>query len=257
MKYLVLLLPLTAFAGFSDLPSETYHYDFKGKKTKNLIKRSYKVRKKNKSSELKNLLGEIKSSDEKISTILESNQKRVIVRKSMDKLKALTRLRGMILNSILATNRKPTTLVIKLHANEHFDEAEVRCFGISFGKRVQGKCDLIVSDKEFDVDAELWDLDGAEGVIADKFYDGSEKEFLTSSFSSFFEGVLDGAKERIITPFGESTTNSSKNKVLSGLVGIARSANSRIKESADKNLQITLINSGREVYVFFNKGVML
>lgn len=254
MKYLLILLSFNVYAGFSDLGEDAYKYDIK-KKTSKKVYRKHK--KKLKKSELKLLLSKINENDELISGILEKSEKRIIVRKSQDKLKSLTRIRGTLLNSVVATNRRKTTLVIKLKENEFFDEAEVRCNGMSFGKRVIGNCNLVVSDKEYEVEAELWDMDGAEGIISDQFYDGKEKDFLTSSFASFFTGVMDATKDRVMTPFGESERSNAKNKVLSGLIGASNNIGTKVRESGEKNLQIALINAGKEVYIFFQKGVQL
>ncbi|WP_127718283.1 hypothetical protein [Halobacteriovorax sp. HLS] len=254
MKWILLILSTNTFAGFSSIES-SYDYKFEDRVSQ---KRSAPKRIRNKSSNVDQLLKKIEDSDKAISSILESNKKRVIVRRGSDSLKALSRIRGTLLNSVLATNKKTTTLVIKMSENEFFDQAEIRCHGLSFGKRVQGKCDLLVTDeKEYQVNAELWDLDGAEGIIADQFYSGEEKEFLTSSFTSFFEGVLSATKDRLVTPYGEVDRKSGKNQVLSGLIGVASNANGKIKESADKNLQIALINSGKEIYIFFQRSVKL
>lgn len=256
MRILVALIPFYTLAGFSSL-DDSYNYQIKDeiKVKSSAPKRQIKEHKK---PELNSLLKKIEQSDIAISTILKKSGRRLIVRKSEDKLKSLTRIRGTLLNSVIATNRKSTTLVIKTQENEYFDKAEVRCLGLSYGKRVQGKCDLIVTeDHEYKIEAELWDLDGAEGVISDQFYDGSEKEFLTSSFASFFEGVIRATKDRLVTPFGEVERQNGKNQVLSGLTGIASNANSKIKSSSEKNLQIALVNSGKEVFIFFQKGVKL
>lgn len=255
MKNFLLLISISAFASFSE--NDSYDYQFKDEISTKRAAPKGKTTKPRKSN-VDKLLKSIEENDKNISSLLLNTEKRIIVRKSDDRLRSLTRLRGTLLNSVLATNRKSTTLVIKTHENEYFDQAEVRCLGLSFGKRVQGKCDLLVSeDKEYKIDAELWDLDGAEGMIADEFYDGSEKEFLTSSFASFFEGVIRATKDRLVTPFGEVERQNGKNQVLSGLTTIASNANTKIRESAERNLQIGLINSGKEVYLFFNKGVKL
>jgi hypothetical protein len=253
MKWILLLISTDLFAGFSSL-KKSYEYSFRDEvRTKRSAPKRFK-----KKSNIDQLLKRMEKSDEAISQILEKNEKRVIMRKSSDSFKALTRIRGTLLNSVLATNKKATTLVIKVHSNDYFDHAEIRCMGLSFGKRVQGRCDLLVTDSmEYQISAELWDLDGAEGVIADQFYDGEEKEFLTSSFTSFFEGVLSATKDRLVTPFSEVERQNGKNQVLSGLMGIGSNANSKIKESADKNLQIALVNSGKEVLVFFQRSVKL
>lgn len=243
----------SSFAGFST-SEQTYSYKFKDKKTKKIKKGG----RKRKSNQLDSLLLKISKNDEDIQRILLNNEKRIQIRKSDDSLTALTRLRGVLQNSIIATNRKPTTLIIKLEDNEYFEDAKVRCHGLSFGKRVIGECNLIVSDiKEYEIDAMIWDLDGAEGIQADQFYDGSEKEFITSSFASFFEGVLQASKDSFVTPYGQFDTNSQKNQSLSGLKAIAGNANKKIKQNGNQNLQVALVNSGREVIIYFDKGVVL
>jgi len=253
-KWVCIFFPLSCYAGFSALENS---YDYKLKEDVKVIKSSSKKIKK-KGDDVDSLLKSIEASDKSIADLLKNNEKKVLVRKRDDHLSSLTRLKGTLLNSVLATNKRGTTLIIKISENDFFDDAEVRCSGLSFGKRVIAKCDLVVSEeKEYQILAELWDLDGAEGIIADQFYDGSEKEFLMSSFSSFFEGVLGATKDRLITPYGEVDKNNSKNQVLSGLMGIADNVNSKVKDSSEKNLQIALINSGKEVFIFFQKKVKL
>jgi hypothetical protein len=254
MKWILLILSTNTFAGFSSIES-SYDYKFEDRVS---LKKSAPKRIRNRSSKVDQLLKNIEEGDMAINSILESNKRRVIVRRGSESLKALTRIKGTLLNSVLATNKKATTLVIKVHENDHFDQAEIRCHGLSFGKRVQGKCDLLVTDeKEYQINAELWDLDGAEGIIADQFYSGDEKEFLTSSFASFFEGVLNATKDRLVTPYGEVDRKNARNQALSGLIGVASNANGKIKESSDKNLQIALVNSGKEIFIFFQRSVKL
>lgn len=250
MKYLLLIMSFNSFAGIT-LSQKSYNYNFDRPKV--VTKNKYK-----KTSKLDALMGNLSESDRNIELLLLKQEKKVIVRRADTKLKALTRIKGTLINSVLATNHKATTVIIKLEDNEFFTEGKVRCQGLSYGKRIIGDCNLIVSlDEEYSVDAKLWDLDGAEGLVADQFYDGQEKEFLTSSFSSFFEGAIQASKDTFVTPYGRFSENSNKNQALSGLEAIAKNVNSKIKISADKNIQIALINSGREVIVYFNQSVKL
>ena len=250
MILIFLLMTNIALAGFSEV-DEAYQYSFESKP----IKPRKFVRRKTRDSQLSKLLGEIKGQDSEIANILKNSEKRVIVKKSKNHLRSLTRLEGTLLNSALAVSNTTTTLVIKLSENEFFSESEVRCLSTSFGKRVVGKCDLVVGEKEYKVNAELWDVDGAKGLIADKFYDGAEKEFLTSSFAAFFSAAADAAKDRILTPNGEQAVKNSKNKALSGILGVSENIRDRISRSADKNVQVSLVNAGRPVFIFFNEGV--
>ena len=71
------------------------------------------------------------------------------------------------------------------------------------------------------------------------------------------QGILDVAKDRITTPFGEATRNNAKNKVLGGLMAVGENAQKKIAESGEKDLQIAYVNSGKSVLVFFNQTLNL
>ena len=259
MKLILFLIPIIAFAGFSDLPGDQkYQYGDVSKIKKRVVRKRVRIPKNN-GRELKNLTQKIMDSDLRIEKLLQNQEKQLIVRSKGDKIKALTRVRGVVLNSILAMNIKPTTFIVRLNTSDiDLEGGELRCQGMSFHKRVPAFCDLLVTDdSEFQVDVKIWDVDGAEGIIADHFYSGEEKSFITSSFVSFFQGVLDAAKDRILTPFGDAERNNAKNKVLGGLMGVAGNANQKISESAEKNISIAFVNAGKEVLVFFNKSLNL
>lgn len=265
MRILVLFVFLTepsyCFAGFRDLSGDDlYKHENKGKVKMNRPK-VYKRKRKAKKTKGDNtfLLKKLIDEDRKLAEILKRQERNVIYRKKDSKIMALTRIRGIVLNSILAMNIKPSKFIIRIGSGDEFLEGgEIRCVGYSFQKRVPAHCNLLVLDEEeYEVDIDIWDLDGAEGIIADYFYSGEEKSFLTSTFSSFFQGVLDAAKDRINTPFGMVGKNNAKNKVLNGLVGVASNVGAKVKGSAEKNMTISYINSGKEVIIFFNKSLIL
>jgi len=250
---ILLLVPLIARAGFTDIPqSERYQYE--ALKTKAITK----AKAKRKANALDSNFQQIMKDDKKIAELLQRQEKKVIVRKTSEKVTALTRVKGVLLNSVLAMNVKPSKFIVRLKGEEDLENAEIRCLGYSFEKRVPANCDLMVLDgREFQVDVDIWDLDGAEGMIADYYYSGEEKTFLTSSFASFLQGVLEVAKDRITTPFGEVERNNAKNKVLGGLVGVAGNVREKVAESGEKNLTISYVNSGKEVLAFFNQSINL
>jgi len=256
MKWaLLLLIPMIARAGFSDIP-ESERYQYKKSKPKEVKQGRAKPRASNNSLDM--AMRDIVEGDKNIASLLERQEKNIIVRRSDEKIMALTRVKGILLNSVLAMNVKPSKFIVRLKTDGELENAEIRCLGYSFEKRVPAQCDLMVLDgQEFKVDVDIWDLDGAEGIIADYYYSGEEKTFLTSSFASFLQGVLDVAKDRITTPFGEVERNNAKNKVLGGLVGVAGNVRDKVAESGEKNLTISYVNSGKEVLAFFNQTINL
>ena len=258
MKILSLILfPCLAIAGFTELDSqELYNYESSHKTLERSVSKKSAKRG---ASQQEKLLGQLISEDNKLFEILERQERNVIVRKKDDKVTTLRRVKGVVLNSILAMNIKPSQFIVRLGSDDNLLEgAEVRCFGYSFQKRVLAHCNLLVlNDEEYEVDLDVWDLDGAGGIIADYFYSGEEKAFLTSSLASFLQGVLDVAKDRIATPFGEANRNNAKNKVMGGLMSTANNVRETIEESGEKNLTIAYVNSGKEVLIFFNKSLKL
>lgn len=255
MKYLVLVGLLTGntFAGFSEF-SQGNRYQYKERNQK-----KKRVRKVIKRSPISDHAKALLQKDQRILELLEKSQKRVIIRRKEDKITALTRVRGVLLNSVLTMNVKPSKFIVRIIDDSlEINGSELRCLGYSFEKRVPSKCDLLVhDDEEFKVDVDIWDLDGAEGIISDYYYSGEEKSFLTSSFASFLGSTFDVAKGGISSPFGTFNQNTAKNKIFDGLNNIARNAQQSLIQSGEQNLTISYVNSGKEVLIFFNKTLKL
>jgi len=256
MRLLIIsLLPLSVWAGFSEMPeSNRYQYQEKPRPKKQRVQKVVR-RQSAMDRHAQNLLEQ----DQKILELLERQEKRVIVKKRDEKVTALTRVEGTLLNSVLAMNVKPSKFIVRITGDHsELEGAELRCHGFSFEKRIPSQCDLMVlDDQEFQVDVDIWDIDGAEGIIADYFYSGEEKSFLTSSFASFLGATFEVAKGGVNSPFGIVSQNTAKNKIMDGLGQIAGNAKKKIIGSGEQNLTISYVNSGKEVLVFFNKSLNL
>ncbi|MBG60555.1 MAG: hypothetical protein CMJ16_08870 [Peredibacter sp.] len=249
------LFSFSAYAGFSEMPeSNRYQYLEKPREEKERVQKVV-VRQSSMDRHAQSLLEQ----DRKILKLLERQEKRVIVKKRVEKITALTRVKGILLNSVLAMNVKPSKFIVRITGDHpELEGAELRCQGFSFEKRVPSQCDLMVlHDSEFQVDVDIWDVDGAEGIIADYFYSGEEKTFLTSSFASFLGATFEVAKGGVNSPFGTVSQNTAKNKIMDGLSKMAGNAKDKIIESGEQNLTISYVNSGKEVLVFFNESIKL
>ena len=247
------LISISSFAGFTEV-SDSSLYNYKETKVTKTRKRKT-IKRSSVNKELDALLAK----DKAIYELLKKQERNVIVKKHEDKIIALTRVRGTLLNSVLAMNIKPSKYIVRVSDEGHdLFGAELRCLGFSFEKRVPSKCDLLVLDeKEFKVDVDIWDMDGAEGIIADYYYSGEEKSFLTSSFASFLSSTFSVAKSGVNTPIGNINQNTAKNQIMDGLLGISDNARQKIMESGERNLTISYMNSGKEVLIFFNKSLNL
>ena len=261
MINLFYLFFISLFAGFSELSQrELYVKDWpvksipkKDAKSRSSVQGSSKKR--NIEKELRKLM----EKDKKIMELLAKQEQGLIIRRKKEKVLALTRVSGILLNSVVAMSVKPSKFIVRIDSsNSEINGAELRCNGHEFERRVMAHCDLMVIDgKEIKADIDIWGIDGAEGITPDYYYSGEEKAFISASFAAFLEGVLDASKDRIATPFGETQRNNAKNKITSGLMGIAGNVKSKINKTGEQKLSIAFINSGRKVLVFFNQTLKL
>ena len=245
MRVFLIFVPFLAIAGFSSLDkSSRYRYQ-----------QSFK--KEIAQTSVEKYLQKIQQQDQKIAKILQQQERTLIVKKSVQKVAALSRFRGILLNSVIATNTRPSKFIVRIREGE-LGGSELRCSGVSFQRRVPSHCDLLVMDSgEHQVDVEIWGMDGAQGITSDYYYSGEERAFVSSSFASFWQAILSASKERIVTPFGESTRNNAKNTLLSGLSGIGENAREKIAESNGEKLSIAYVNAGKEILIFFNQALSL
>ena len=262
MTFLLSLFFSTAHAGLAEL-SEGERYQYKksgpakqrprsgqGKKTRPRVRRRGDAN----SKALKKLLEQ----DQKILDLLESSSQQLHIKRSEEKVVALKRVRGTLLNSVVAMNTTPTTFIVRIDEGEGIEGAELKCQGQSFGKRVASRCSLMVAnEREYPVEVEIWDLDGAQGIIADYVYSGEEKAFLSSSLAAFLQGTLGAAKDQVMTPLGETLRQNPKNQILEGLSNIAQNAREKIGQSGEGKLNIAYINAGKSVLVFFHQSLKL
>ena len=196
--------------------------------------------------------------EDKLMKLLKRQRETLIVKKTSDTVPALTRLDGILINSILAANDRPATFIVRIDSGNHsLEGAELKCAAMAPERRVLSRCDLLViNGKEHAVDARIWDADGG-GILPDKYWSGEEKSFLTSSFAAFLGGVWDAARERVAGPFGAVTKQNGKNTILQGLTRTSRNAQNLISENGRKNRSVSFVNPGRRIKVFFNKSFKL
>jgi hypothetical protein len=216
------------------------------------------------SLQMKKLLAQMKKlqkeDEQRIKKLDElKKSKNIEDKKPKTRIIALSRFKGVLLNSLVATNWKEVHFIVR--ANSYAGKiasAEFRCQGAADYNRIITVCDLMVlNGKEYNVSVKIWADDGADGILADKIFTSEEKNFLSSSFTSFMSGVLDASKDRFTTPFGQADASTIKNRILNGLVGVGGNANQKIAESSDRKLTVAVANSGQTIIIYFHNGVTL
>lgn len=182
----------------------------------------------------------------------------LLVKENHSKIRMLARYKAITIKSVVASNVAPGTMILRINENIDFDGVtELRCKAFPFEKRVRSKCDkMVIDEDEFDVDAEVLDLDGGDGIIADEWYESKEKEFLASSLASFLNGVSSASRSQIMTSIGSMPEQNTKNSVLAGLMGMTSNVSNAIQEDVQK-VTIGFLNSKKTVMVLFNQSVKL
>ena len=180
-----------------------------------------------------------------------------IVVENNTKIKSLDSFAGIIKDSLLLTQNPSEVVIFFEEPNGLLFESKLRCLGSVFFQRVKIYCDLLITpNKELAVKVLIKEkLDGTTTLLPNKYYTGEEASFIKQSFSSFFAGAMDASKDRVLTPNGQEDLNNPKNKIYTGLFGIANNANSEVKNQAATNEIAAVIDAGRPVTIEFLEGV--
>lgn len=168
--------------------------------------------------------------------------------------------KGILLNSIVSTNLE-SPLIIQVKENQGLPSgSKFSCIGVTKYKRVVAACNRLIipnEDKEFEVQVSLLNIDGSSGLKADFYYTGKEEFIAATIATSFAKGMIDLQAERISTPLGELTSNTSKNRILNGALGATDEINNLMKSEMQNKEPKVYIEAGKEVLVYFHERFKL
>jgi hypothetical protein len=175
-------------------------------------------------------------------------------------LKTGSVFRGILLNSIVSTNLESPILVQITAGQELPAGTKFSCIGVTKYKRVVAACNRLIipdEDREFEVQVSLLNLDGSSGLKADYYYTGKEEFVAASIATSFARGMIELQTERLATPLGELTANTSKNRILNGALGATDEVNSLMKSEMQNKEPKVYVKSGKEILVYFHERFKL
>ncbi|HXH74375.1 MAG TPA: TrbI/VirB10 family protein [Bacteriovoracaceae bacterium] len=175
-------------------------------------------------------------------------------------LRTGTVLRGILLNSIVSTNLE-SPLLVEVKAGQGLPpKAKFSCIGVTKYKRVVAACNRLImpdQDREFEVQVSLLNPDGSSGLKADYYYTGQEEFVAASVATSFARGMIEVQTQRLATPLGEITANTSKNRILNGALSATDDINSLMKNEMQNKETKVYVESGKEVLVYFHERFKL
>lgn len=167
-----------------------------------------------------------------------------------------TVFRGVLLNSIVSTNLE-SPLLVQVNENQGLPKgSKFSCVGVTKYKRVVAACNRLIipdEDKEFEVQVSLLNSDGSNGLKANYYYTGKEEFVAATVATSFARGMIELQTERLSTPLGELTANTSKNRLLNGALGATDEINNLMKSEMQNKEPKVYVEAGKEVLVYFHE----
>ena len=163
-------------------------------------------------------------------------------------------LKGTILNSVVSSNLE-SPIVVSIQDNNFniSSSSKLICSGFTKGKRIAVICSkLITLDEEFEINATLLNQDGTFGLTGE-VYTGKEELIMGAIVGGGIAGALDVSRDRITTTTGELTTNTYRNKLLSGAMGGVEQAVEMMNEESKTKETKVVVQAGREVLIYFNQ----
>ncbi|MFP5386973.1 MAG: TrbI/VirB10 family protein [Bacteriovoracia bacterium] len=171
-----------------------------------------------------------------------------------------TVFRGILLNSIVSTNLE-SPLLVQVKENQGLPRgSKFSCVGVTKYKRVVAACNRLIipdEDLEFDVQVSLLNPDGSSGLKADYYYTGKEEFVAATVATSFARGMIELQTERLSTPLGELTANTSKNRLLNGALGATDEINNLMNSEIQNKEPKVYVEAGKEVLVYFHERFKL
>lgn len=171
-----------------------------------------------------------------------------------------TVFKGILLNSIVSTNLE-SPLLVQVKENQGLPSgSKFSCIGVTKYKRVVAACNRLIipdEDREFEVQVSLLNPDGSSGLKANYYYTGKEEFVAATVATSFARGMIELQTERLSTPLGELTTNTSKNRLLNGALGATDEINNLMKSEMQNKEPKVYVEAGKEVLVYFHERFKL
>jgi hypothetical protein len=165
-----------------------------------------------------------------------------------------TVIRGILLNSVVSTNLE-SPLLVEVATNEILPSKTLfSCKGVTKYKRVMAACNKLIlpsKDEEYEVQVGLLNLDGSSGLRADEVYTGKEEYVAATIATAFSRGLIELKTERLASPLGELTTNTSRNRLTNGLLNSLDETNDIMKNEMQSKEPKVFIKSGRSVLIYF------
>jgi len=156
--------------------------------------------------------------------------------------------RGRLLNSIVSTNMESPVLVEAYPDQGLPYGSRFSCVGSTKFKRVHVICNKLVTNfKELSVSVQILNPDGTAGLLG-TFDDGKDELITGVLVSNLTQGALASAQARI-------GTNALSNQLTEGAFNSAKGASEILTDEMKTKEPIVMIDSGKDILIFFMEAV--
>lgn len=167
-----------------------------------------------------------------------------------------TIIKGILLNSVISTNLE-SPLIVEVTDGEALPiGTRFICRGVTKFKRVLSVCHKLITpndEEEFEIRANLLNMDGSSGLKADEVYSGKEEYMGASIATAFSRGLIELGTERLSSPYGELTINNRKNRITNGVLNSLDETNELMNSEMKSKEPKAVIYAGKPVLIYFQE----
>lgn len=162
---------------------------------------------------------------------------------------------GTLIQNVLSTNIEAPMNVNLQRSKEFPNGGRLICKGITKFKRVHSHCaKLVTNNGEFEVDAQLLDIDGSAGLVGE-FYSGKEEYVSGLIVSEAVKGILEISQQRHTTIYGQEVLPTAKNKLLQGSINVSNEVSDLLKDEMQTKEPKVFVKKDKKVIVYFNNSM--
>ena len=128
------------------------------------------------------------------------------------------------------------------------------CKGVTKYQRVLTACNRLIipsKDEEFSIQAGVLNLDGTAGIKPDEVYTGKEEYVAATIATAFSKGLIEMNTQRLASPLGEMTPNTSRNRLLNGVMESMSETSDLMKNEMQNKEPKVYVKAGRKVLIYF------
>jgi len=227
------------------------------------ISSGIKKRKPNNNAVLKDILNNLKSSNQNLAELnqkIEQRHNSPLMIGTKETIRMMSEFDGFISESVRVISGIKSKIKVSAIDNGIIPKnTAFRCYGTAKGHGINVNCDrMITPDKIYKVNISLKDhFSGEDSIFPDNIMTNEDEIFFKSGLLGVIDAVMDVSKDRLSTHDGEIESTTAKNKILSGAMGGTENIKENIEKDKNSTQTHLILNAGKQIIISFDEGVNL